>query len=73
MKLEINGRASSGKRTKHMNTRYFFVKDKVDSGDVQIEHCGTEAMVGDFYTKPLQGKLFKKQHDIIMGNVKYNG
>jgi hypothetical protein len=34
MLLEKNGRASSSKRTKHLHLRYFYVKDKVDSGEL---------------------------------------
>ena len=32
MRLEINGSLSSSKHTKHIKFRYFFIKDKVDSG-----------------------------------------
>ncbi len=36
--LATNGRWSSSKRTKHINSRYFFIKDKVESGEVSIKH-----------------------------------
>ena len=58
IQLEQNGKASSGKRTQHMDIRFFYIKDKVWSGDVRLKHCPTEHMVGDFFTKPLQGKQF---------------
>lgn len=64
--LEKNGRSSSTKRTRHMNIRYFFVKDQVDSKTVKIEHCPTGDMLADFFTKPLQGHLFRKLRDQIM-------
>jgi len=66
MLLEKNGKMSSGKRTKHINIRYFYVKDKVDSGELRIEHCPTKEMLADFFTKPLQGALFRKLRDKIM-------
>ena len=34
MRLEINGTLSSSKRTNHIKARYFFIKDKLDSGEV---------------------------------------
>jgi hypothetical protein len=43
MLLEKNGRASSSKRTKHMDIRYFFIKDRIASGDITLEHCPTES------------------------------
>jgi hypothetical protein len=69
MLLEKNGRASSGKRTRHINIRYFFVADRVANKEVKIEHCPTDKMVGDYFTKPLQGTKFRQFRDAIM-NVK---
>ena len=66
--LEKNGRMSSSQRTKHINVRYFFIKDKVDHGEVNIVFCPSENMVADFFTKPLQGAKFIKFRDKIMGN-----
>ena len=67
--LEKNGKLSSGKRTKHINTRYFFVTDRIAKGDISVSWCPTEDMTGDFWTKPLQGALFKRFRDLIMGVV----
>ncbi len=32
MLLEMNGKVSSSKRTKHIKVKYFFIKDKIDQG-----------------------------------------
>ncbi len=64
--LEKNGRASSGKRTRHINIRYFFVTDRIATGEVKVEYCPTGEMLGDFFTKPLQGVLFKKFRDHVL-------
>ena len=37
--LEENGRTSVGKRSKIFNIRYYFMKDVVDGGRLQIMHC----------------------------------
>jgi len=55
--MEKNGRASSSKRTRHINIRYFFVADRVQSNEVTIEYCPTGEMNGDFFTKPLYKKV----------------
>jgi hypothetical protein len=34
MLLERNGKASSTKRTKHINVRYFFITDRISKGEV---------------------------------------
>jgi hypothetical protein len=66
--LETNGRGSSGKRTRHMNVRYFFIADRVKSKEIRIEYCPTGIMVADYFTKALQGMIFRKLRDMIMGN-----
>jgi hypothetical protein len=69
MKMERNGRSSCGQKSRHIDIRYFFIKDRVDSGEIDIVHCPTEMMVADFFTKPLQGALFKKLKSVIMGEI----
>ena len=64
--LRENGRASSSKRTRHMHIRYFFLKDRIVCNEVQLRDCPTREMIGDFFTKPLQGSLFTRFRDTIM-------
>jgi hypothetical protein len=58
--LETNGKKSSGKQTRALNIHYCFITDQVEKGNTQIEHCGTNDMAGDFFTKPLQGEKFQR-------------
>ena len=67
MLLEKNGKASSGKRTKHIDIRYFFVTDQIKKKRMSVEWCPTADMIADFWTKPNQGQLFKRNRDLIMG------
>ena len=32
-----------------------------------MRHYATEYMIADYFTKPLQGSLFRNMRDIIMG------
>ena len=65
--LEVNGRASSSKRTKHIKNKYFYVKDKVAQGEIEIRKKDTNDMWIDTNTKPKQGAPFKKDRAMIMG------
>jgi hypothetical protein len=65
--LKKNGRASISKRTKHINVRYFFIKDGIASGEITVEHCPATEMLGDHFTKPLQGMMFRKFKVEIQG------
>jgi hypothetical protein len=67
MKLEQNGKASSGKRTRHINIRYFFNTDRIAKKEIAVQYCPTKQMVADYFTKPLQSALFYKFRDQILG------
>ena len=56
--LEQNGILSSTQRTKHLNSRYFYVKDRVDNKEIAIVWCPTDKIVADYLTKPLTGEKF---------------
>jgi hypothetical protein len=68
IKIEQNGKISSGQKTKHMDARYFFIKDRINSEGIKIEYCPTEKMIADFLTKPLQGSKFRQFRDVILGH-----
>ena len=59
IKLAKNGRMSAGSKSRHINIRHFWIKDRTKDNDITIRHCPTLQMLADFFTKPLQGALFK--------------
>ena len=67
IKIEENGKRSSGQKTKHMDNRYFWIKDRLESEGIQVEYCPTGKMLADFFTKPLQANLFRKFRDVVLG------
>jgi hypothetical protein len=67
MRMERNGRQSAGPRSRHIDIRFFFIKDRIAKGDIHLLYCPTERMVGDYFSKPLQGPLFRYFRAIVMG------
>ena len=65
--LEKNGSLSSSQKTRHINVRYFFIKDKIENGDIEVIYCPTGEMLADYFTKPLQGKQFEQFRERILG------
>ena len=65
--LEKNGKASSSKRTRAINIRYFMVTDLVKRGELDIVCCPTDEMIGDHFTKSSQGAKFSAFRKVIMG------
>jgi hypothetical protein len=68
IQLENNGQASSTKRTRHINIRYFYVTSKIKEGRMHVMYWPTKQMVSDYLTKPLQGSLFRTHRNSIMGH-----
>jgi len=64
--LEKNGKRSSGKKTRHMDIRCFFVTDNVKRQRVSICCCPTDLMWADGHTKPLQGSQFCLQRALLL-------
>lgn len=48
------------KRMKHIEIQHFFVRDLVDSGQIQLEYLSTEEQVADIMTKGLPSPRFCK-------------
>ena len=69
IRMERNGRNSCTGNSRHVDIRYFFVKDRVDKKEVTIEYCPTYIMLADYFTKALQGKQFAQLRDVIMGKI----
>ena len=66
MKLELNGKRSSTKNTRHMEIHYFFVTDNIRRRKLSIKHCPTDSMKGDYFTKPQQGtRMHNSRIDIM--------
>ena len=67
MNLEMNGKISCGPGSRYMDIRYFFMKNRLDTENINVAYCPTGEILAFFYTKSLQGKLFRKFRGLIMG------
>ena len=72
IKILKNGRNSCTGNSRHINVRYFFVKDRIDKGKFKVMYCPTRLMLADYFTKPLVGAFFKEMRSVIMGNKSIN-
>ena len=67
--MEVNDRRSCTGNSRHVHIRHFFVKDLGDKKQIKVLYCPTTKMLADFFTKPLQGELFRFFRSIIMGHT----
>ena len=66
LSLEKNGRISGSGRTKHIKAKYYLVKDKYESNEIDLKYCPTNSMWADVLTKPLQGQKFREMRSFLM-------
>ena len=67
MLIQGNGFLSRRRISRHIDIRFFFIKDRINSGEIEITFCGTHDMVAYFLTKPLQGEKFRSFRNTIIG------
>ena len=65
--MERNGRNSCTGNSRHINVRYFWIKDRVDNKEVKVEYMPMKLMLADYFTKPLMGAQFRLLRSYIMG------
>jgi hypothetical protein len=58
---------SAAEKTRHIDIRYFWVKERVDEGEVKIEHLGTERMYANVLTKSLQEGQYYREVKMMTG------
>ena len=47
------------KRTKHIDTKFHYIRELVNNGEIILQHCRTQEQVADILTKPLDQKSFE--------------
>ena len=57
-------------RTKHVDIKYHFVRDKFENGEIILTYCYTNDMIADMLTKALPRTLFERFHTFL--NMKKN-
>jgi len=62
LKLKIDNRSAinlaknpiAHGRSKHIETRFHFIREQVSKGMIEVEYCPTEAQLADGFTKALK-------------------
>lgn len=55
----------SSQRTKHIDTKFHFVRELFKAGDIDVKYCPTAEMPADLLTKPLEAVKLRQLSKII--------
>ena len=56
----VNNEFPKSQRTKHINIKYFGIKEKLNNNNLTLQYKKTTEMIADIVTKPVQGNMFKQ-------------
>jgi hypothetical protein len=54
-------------KSKHIDIKYHFNRDKVESGEVVLKYCPSAEMIADVMTKPLSAPQHRALTMLMMG------
>ena len=52
-------------RSKHIDTRYHFIRDCISKKEVKLEYVKTQDQIADIFTKPLKFEVFRRLRDSL--------
>lgn len=52
-------------KSKHIETRFHFLREQVTKGKLVLEHCKTDVQVADAMTKSLKMETFKRLRSVM--------
>ena len=61
----INNPETTSQRSKHVDNRYYRIRQHVKRQEISVKYIGTDMNVADFFTKALVGDKFKCFRSII--------
>ncbi len=67
MTILENGIAN-GRNTKHINIRYYFVRERIEVNEIKLVYLYTRHMIADMLTKPLTKEQFSFLRDLLVGS-----
>jgi hypothetical protein len=58
------------KRTKHIDIRHHFIREKVESKEIVLKYVATRDQLADMLTKPLKRPELERLRGVVMGHSK---
>ena len=56
----------SSDRSRHISIKHYWLHDRLESGEIDIEYMASSDMIADFLTKPLQGEQFLRLRELLL-------
>jgi hypothetical protein len=67
--IKIAKNFTSNKRTKHIDIKYHFVKEKIQTKEIHLKYKSTEKMIANCLTKPVGKQIIDRAKKKMFGQV----
>ena len=57
--LDLATNTRFSQKTKHIDIRHYFIRDHINTKDIELKHIPTMEMIADILTKPLARPAFE--------------
>jgi hypothetical protein len=64
--IALSKNGVKGERTKHVDVKYYFITETVESGKVKLQWIPTKEQQADIFTKPLDKQVFELLRSLLM-------
>ena len=71
--INITQNGNDKGRTKHMDIRYYCIRELVQNRHISVTYRPSSQMTADILTKPLDSKLFLAHRTALLGNLVCGG
>jgi hypothetical protein len=58
---------STSEKSRHIDIRWFWLKERIDSGEIELVYLPTEEMFANVLTKAIQGAQFVYERKCLTG------
>ena len=65
--MEKNCKKPCTRKSRHIDIRYLFVRERVEIKNMPIAHFSTDGILEDFFNKVLQVEIIVKFRELIIG------
>jgi hypothetical protein len=62
----VRGTAKLASQKRLFRVRYNFIRELIQDGIINLQHCPTELMLADLCTKPIGGQAFRTKRDALL-------
>lgn len=67
--LFMSQNASTGVRTRHVDTRYHFIRENIEDGIVKVEFVKSVDNDSDIFTKNVNHEIYEKHVKKFLGSI----